>query len=188
MPKKIPSINLLKEAKNDTLEKIINWSLGVGRILVIVTELIALAAFLYRFTLDQQLVDLHSEIKQRELIVSQFKKQEDEYRNLQERLSVISNYSTITEKRGKIYEDIIGFAPAGLTFNQISLFEDSLSIEVNINSVSPLTSFVNSLKSYPAIESVSIDKIESKTANAIITVGITTVLKPIPNKYAVEDK
>lgn len=188
MQKKIYSINLLKESKNDALEKIINWSLGVGRILIIVTELIALTTFLYRFTLDQQLVDLHSEIKQKEAIINQFKKQEDEYRNLQERLSLISNFSTITEKREKIYEDIFSFAPAGLKFNQISLFENSLSIEVSINSVSSLTSFINSLKSSPEIESVSVDKIESKTANAVIVVGITTVLKPIPNKYAIEDK
>src|SRR3989344_7268057 len=173
MPKKFVSINLIKDQKSDLLERIINWSLGVGRILIIVTELIALGAFLWRFGLDQQLVDLHTEIKQKQAIVSAFKKNEDEYRNLQERLSLASNFSVFTEKKQKIFEDIINFAPPGLVFNQISLIGERVSMEININSVLPLSNFIDSLKSYPEIESISIDKIESKTKSAVITVGIS---------------
>lgn len=187
MLKKSASINLVKKPKSESLEKAIDWSLGIGRILVIVTELVAFIAFLYRFSLDQQIVDLHTEIKQKQAIVSTFKKNEDEYRNLQERLSIASNFSVATEKKQKIYEDIINFAPSGLVFNQLSLTENRISMEININSVLPLSNFIDSLKSYPAIESISIDKIESRTASAVITVGVSAVLKPIPNQYAIKN-
>src|SRR3989304_6477281 len=188
MLKKSASINLVKRPKSEALEKAIDWTLGIGRILVIVTELIAFIAFLYRFSLDQQLVDLHTEIKQKQAIVSTFKKNEDEYRNLQERLSLASNFSVFTEKRQKIFEDIINFAPPGLVFNQISLIGERVSMEININSVLPLSNFIDSLKSYPEIESISIDKTESKTKSAVITVGISAVIKPIPNQYAIKNK
>ena len=97
MAKNSASINLLRNNKKDTIEHIINWAVTIGRILVVVVELAALAAFLYRFTLDNQLQDLHSKIKQEQTIIELQKKNEDTYRNLQNRLSLISSFT----KNGK---------------------------------------------------------------------------------------
>ena len=93
MPNKFGSINLVKSDKGETVERVINWLLSIGRILVIVTELVALGAFLWRFGLDQQLIDLHSKIKQKQAIVEAFKKNEEEYRNLQDRLSIAASFA-----------------------------------------------------------------------------------------------
>jgi hypothetical protein len=181
------SINLIKDQKGDLVERIINWSLTIGRALVIVTELIAFIAFLWRFGLDQQLVDLHTQIKQKEAIVSAFKKNEDEYRNLQDRLDIASSYSIIVDKRVAAFEDILGFPSEGVTINKIGLNQDAVVIEINVNSVSSLSDFVNTLKADSRVESVSIDKIETKTSSAVIVVGITITLKPLPNKYATKN-
>ncbi|KKP80404.1 MAG: hypothetical protein UR81_C0030G0006 [Candidatus Levybacteria bacterium GW2011_GWB1_35_5] len=183
MPKKFVSINLIKDQKSDLVERIINWSLGVGRILIIVTELIALGAFLWRFGLDQQLVDLHTEIKQKQAIVSAFKKNEEEYRNLQDRLAISSNFTQTSAKRVQVYKDILALTASGIIFSKISLDSNRLVIEINADSVSSLSNFTNSLKAYPEIEAVSIDKIETKTSSAVIVVGISADLKPIPNEY-----
>ena len=177
MVKKAASINLLKKDKNETLEQIINWSLTIGRVLVIVVELVALGAFLYRFTLDNQLQELHTNIKQKQEIVAFQKENEDTYRNLQDRLTIISSFATKGSETTKIFKDIVGFAPNGMTFTNVNLFEGGIRIEANVTSVEPLTVFVNALKTYPATDTVSIDKIENKTASAIITVSITVTFK-----------
>lgn len=187
MPKKFVSINLIRDQKSDLLERIINWSLGVGRILIIVTELVALGAFLWRFGLDQQLVDLHTEIKQKQAIVSAFKKNEDEYRNLQDRLSLASNFTLVQEKRIQVYNEILDLATTGITFNKLSLTSDRLVMEITVDSVSSLSNFTNALKTYPQIESVSIDKIETRTSSAVIVIGISAELKPVPNEYEIND-
>lgn len=188
MAKKTISINLIKDQQSDLLERVINWSLSVGRALVIITELITLAAFLWRFGLDQQLIDLHTQIKQKQAIVSAFKKNEDEYRNLQNRLSIASNFTVSGEKEIQTYQDILKLSTPGITFNKVSSSGDIISMEINATSVSALSSFVNSLKSYSAIDSVSIDKIETKTSNGVIVIGITIGLKAIQNQYANEIK
>lgn len=177
MAKKSASINLLKNDRNETLSQIINWALTIGRVLVIVVELVALTAFLYRFSLDNQLSDLHTRIKQQQAIVASQKKNEDTYRNLQERLTITSNLADTGEKNVKVFKDIMGFVPNGMTFNSVSLFENGIRIEANVNSVIPLSSFINSLKSYPEADTVSIDKIENKTSSAVITVSISVTLK-----------
>ncbi len=186
MPKTFSSINLIKDQKGDLIERVINWALSMGRILVIATELIALAAFLWRFGLDQQLIDLHTQIKQKQVIVAAFKKNEDEYRNLQDRLAIASNYAGVGSKKIEIYKNILSLASADVIFNKISLSNDTVSAEVNVTSVNALTTFVSALKKDSAIQSVSIDKIETKTSSAVIVVGISAVLKPIATKYETE--
>ena len=172
-----PSINLLGNRKESIFDKFIDWALTIGRLVVILTEVIALSAFLYRFTLDRQLIDLHSKIKQEAAIVGYLKDKENTYRNLQDRLSVASMFSDSLGKRGKTLSDIIELATGGMTFNQLVLSENYVKIDANFQYISSLKNFVNSLKSYPAIESVSIDRIGNKLSNALVTVSITANLK-----------
>ncbi|OGH02964.1 MAG: hypothetical protein A2798_00870 [Candidatus Levybacteria bacterium RIFCSPHIGHO2_01_FULL_37_17] len=186
MPNKFGSINLVKSDKGETVERVINWLLSIGRILVIVTELVALGAFLWRFGLDQQLIDLHSKIKQKQAIVEAFKKNEEEYRNLQDRLSIAASFADSSQKKLNVYSEILQLAPEGIAFTQLSKSSNTLSMEMNVNSVSALSSFVAALKSNPNIESISIDKIETKTNKAVILVGISAEIKAIQNKYATQ--
>jgi hypothetical protein len=187
MAKEPFSIDLLQKQKGKNIDRVINWSLTIGRVLVIVTEFVALAAFLYRFSLDQQLIDLHTKIKQEQAIVAYFKKNEDTYRNLQNRLSLASSLISTETKREKIFEDVLGFAPQGLTFNTVSLYPDRVQIQADINSVNSLSVFVNALRSYPPVANVSIDKIENKTSASVITVTITASLKPEDTVNATTD-
>lgn len=177
MQKTLPSINLLKR-KTNLIDRFITWALTVGRLLVILTEIVALSAFIYRFSLDRQLIDLHSKITQEQAIVNYLKDNEEKYRNLQDRLATAANYSTLGINRLKIFNDIVGFTPTGMSFNNLSLYENRIRIDANVDSVSSLSIFVNSLKNYPAIDTVSIDKIENKPSSAVITISITALLKP----------
>lgn len=171
------SINLLREEKNQTINEVLNWALGAGRILIILVEIIALSAFLYRFILDNQLQDLHSKIKQEQEVVLLQKDNEKKYRNLQERLSLVSSLSQKGVRTTKIYKDIIGFAPPGMTFSSLTLTGGILEIKANVNSAYPLSLFIKSLKAYPSVAAVVIDKIENKTSNGFINVGISVTLK-----------
>ena len=176
MPKKA-GINLLNTKHSSFLERFINWTLTVGRIVVILTELIALGAFLYRFSLDQQLIDLHSKIKQEQAIVAYLKDSEATYRNLQDRLSVASNFSAAGNERVKVFKDLIAFAPPGIIFDDFNLTYNRVKISTEVYSVSSLSSFVDSLKKYSSVEKVSIDKIENQASSGTLAVTINATLK-----------
>lgn len=177
MPKKSGSINLLNTRQKSFFEQFINWALTIGRLVVIATELIALGAFLYRFSLDQQLIDLHSKIKQEQAIVSYLKDSEATYRNLQDRLSVASQFGDYGASRVKIFNDIVGFAPSGISFSDFNFSEDRIRINADVISVDALSSFVNSIKSYYLTDSVVIEKIQNKPSNGTVAVTITMMLK-----------
>lgn len=177
MAKNSAPINLLRNNNKETIEHVINWAVTIGRVLVIVVELAALTAFLYRFTLDNQLEGLHTDIKSKQAIVVSLKKSEDTYRNLQDRLVVAASFSKSAKNSVKIFKDVVSFAPNGMTFNTITLSSTGIHIEANVNSVFPLSLFIGKLKSYSLIDTVSLDKIENKTSSAVISVGISTTFK-----------
>lgn len=178
MPTKPHSINLLKNKETDFFGEFIKWTLTIGRLVVIITELIALSAFIYRFSLDRRLIDLRSEIKQKQTIIAAQKDSEAKYRDLQDRITLALNFSNLSEERHKILNDILSFTPQGMTLNNLSLDKDKINVDANVRAVSSLALFVNSLKNYPNIDTISIDNIENRPQTNFIIVGITVTLKP----------
>ncbi len=172
-----PTINLFRNKNKNFLDRFIKWALVVGRVVVITTEAIALSAFLYRFSLDQQLIDLNDKIVQKQTLVKLLKNSEDTFRNLQDRLTAASEITNAGKQTVTLFTDIINFSSPDITFNNLFLSENQVRINANVQSVSTLTNFVNTLRENPKIQSVSIDKIESKRTNAIIIVSITATTK-----------
>lgn len=177
MVKKSTSINLIKTDKNELVNQVINWALTIGRILIIVVELIALSAFLYRFILDNQLRDINSRIKQEQQILSIQQRKEATYRNLQERLSLEASIMNQGKEKTKLITDILALSPEGINFTSLTYSKNQMNIQLNTTSVFPLNIFINSLREYPLTDSISIDTIENHTASATITVGLTINFK-----------
>src|SRR5581483_5458401 len=158
-----PSINLAKNRGEKLSDRILAFALSIGRDLVIVTEAVALGAFLFRFGLDRQLVDLHDKIKQEQAIVALLKNNEATYRNLQDRLLVENTLDNASTTSVALYKAIYNMIPSDMSLTSLLLSDTSVTVQGDLSSLISLSDFVKKLKSYPAVESVSIDKIENKT-------------------------
>ena len=176
MPNNFPSINLIKNKQIPLFDKFMNWALTAGRLIVIITEVVAVSAFIYRFSLDERLIDLHSAIKQKQTLISLLRQDEDKYRNLQDRIALASTLSEKNTKTNKIVLDIIELIPQGARIDSLTFNKDRITINANTNSVSSLTDFINLLKDYPDVKSLSIDNIENKPLVGL-SVTVTTMLK-----------
>lgn len=176
MPESGPSINLVKNKQIPLLDRFMNWALRVGRLIVIFTEIVAVAAFIYRFSLDEKLVELHSAIKQKQTLISLLKNDENKYRNLQTRLALASSSSEKIDRTNRIIKDIIDLMPQGAKIDDLTLNKDRVNINVNITSISSLTSLTSSLKNYPEIKSINVDNIENKPSTGLL-VDISVLLK-----------
>lgn len=173
MENKPPLINLLKEKREKFLDKFITWMLTFGRLVVILTETIALLSFLYRFSLDRKLVDLHERIAQKEAIIRLQQANEEKYRDIQDRLTIVSEFAKYGPTTNKILTDVINLSPDDFTFNNLVLSNNNLQIDGRARSVATIKKLLNGLKSYPLTSSVSLNRIENKTASATILVSIT---------------
>ncbi|MBI4079382.1 MAG: hypothetical protein HY429_03745 [Candidatus Levybacteria bacterium] len=173
----LPAINLFKGRQQHLADKIINWALSVGRVIVIVAEAVALSAFLYRFSLDRELIDLNDKIEQRLAIVDRAKNTEGAFRNLQERLTVIKNLSASGKEVVSLMQVVYSLAPSGFVINDLSILEDKVKIDASVQSPLLITTFVKELKKYPSIINVSLDRIENKTSSAKIGIVLSAQLK-----------
>ncbi len=176
MENKSPSINLLRKEEGK-FDSFITWSLTVGRIVVILTEAIAFSAFLYRFSLDRQLIDLNDKIKVKQKTLDSLKNDEQTYRNLQQRLATISKIKDQAPEATKTLSEVLTLTPSDLFVTSFNLSPTSMSIKANTPSTDSLAKFIANLKSYKRVASVSIDKIEDKTSSSTIIVLVTAILK-----------
>src|SRR3989344_1024753 len=170
------SINLVRTHLG-LFDQFIKWALSIGRVVVILVELVALTAFLYRFSLDRQIIDFRGKIKQEQAVLTFLKPREEKYRNLQERLNLASQFTNENNERIKAIEDVISFMPEGMSLNSFSLSKEGIRLTADISTISSLREFTEKLKAYEKVESVSIDKIENRPSNALISVTLTIGIK-----------
>lgn len=171
------SINLATKRKPHFEEIFFSWAIGIGRALIILTETIALGAFLYRFSLDENLSTMHDKIAQDSNIVQFFSHNENTYRNLHSRLSLASNILTSQNTISKLYQDTINILPSNITIRTLTFSQDSMKIDITTQSLNSLSNFIQNIKEYPLVSGVSIDTLENKTANAIINTSISVQFK-----------
>jgi Tfp pilus assembly protein PilN len=176
MRKKLPTINLLRNQEKSPLEKFLNWAFTVGRVIVIVTESIALSAFAYRFVLDKEIIDLRDKIKQEQIIVTLSQQNEEKFRNLQNRLA-LANRLEEKQQKTTFLASLLKIATNRASFTKIDIGENSLLLEGVAASIGTLSDFARELRSLPLVASVSINTIQANTTERTIRFTISAVLK-----------
>lgn len=176
MEKPAPSINLLHDRTESLADKFLKWALSVGRTIVIVTEIIALSAFLYRFSLDRKIVDLKDEIEQKQLIVEGFENEEVQFRNLQDRINAAKRLDAKSAETTSLLHQIVELATGRIRFNSLSVTEDVIRIDGETPSTAQLNYFIKQLKQHPKVKRVSLDKLDNKTSRSTIEIGVSAYL------------
>lgn len=174
---KMPSINLVKGRSGTYIDRFMNWALSVGRLVVILTETIALAIFLTRFSYDRQISDLHTSIKRNQAVIQAYGEQEAKYRNLQDRIAAIAKLQNQGSTLVASLKDIILNEPNGVSIEQIAMEPDAIKVEGTFRSPTALGDFVKMLQENPAIASISLERVEDKTTSAVIFASITAKVK-----------
>lgn len=176
MPNNLPSINLVKDKEIPLSGRFVDWALTIGRTIVIITEIIAIATFVYRFSLDERLANLHSLTKEKQTKISSMKNDENKYRNLQDRIALAATFS---EKGIKASQSITNFGkliPDQAEIDNLNFNKNQVNMVISVNSVSLLADLINSLKNYSDVKSISIDNIENKPTVGL-SVSMTILLK-----------
>jgi len=106
-------VNLLPEKgfTSTTTGRVLTWILSTFRIIVIVTEIIVMIAFLSRFWLDAQNTDLSEEIEQKKAILVASADFEKEFRQTQERLQIYSGLTLNKVQNSSVISQITKLVP-----------------------------------------------------------------------------
>lgn len=128
-------INLIpqNEFEHSNLGRIITWAVSSFRVMVIVTELIVMSAFLSRFWLDARSSDLSDKIKILSSQITAYTEIEKEFRSVQTRLNIAKTLFG-EQQITKILQDISLKVPEDSFLYSINITGDKLQIRaISIN-------------------------------------------------------
>lgn len=156
------NINLIGKPKDNFGTDFLKWGVNVGRILVVVTELIALIALGYRFYIDRKIIDLHDQIKREQLYVVSQSAKEENYRSIQNRLDVIKKTEENTNIKLTIIDQIVSLIKDGaFSSTNITVDQAAIRLEGTAFSIIPVNNFIDTLKENKDVVSISLEDVTS---------------------------
>ncbi len=162
MPDLKIKIDLSGKTKEKFSDIFFKWSINVGKIIIIGTELLALGAFSYRFYIDRKIVDLHDEIKKEEILVKSQEKNELLYRELQQKLESVKNITEETKSKITILQNILDSKKNSyFTTKSLSINGNTIVIEGTAFSIFSINSFIEEIKKDPMVIAIDLSEIES---------------------------
>jgi len=170
MPKD-KAINLLPQEEFDAsiLGRTLKWAIGTFRIIVIVTEMIVMGAFLSRFWLDAQNSDLSGSIKVKSAQIVAQTEIEKEFRDTQSRLNLVKQLKQAAPPSQKV-DAIASKLPPDVSLTTVSVLENSVQVKGSSASEFGIAQFIANLKADPSFKSVDLGQINSSESNLAQTV------------------
>jgi Tfp pilus assembly protein PilN len=165
MPKN-KAINLLPQQEFDVsmLGRTLKWAMGTFRIIVIVTEMIVMAAFLSRFWLDAQNSDLTNSIKIKAAQITAQASVEKEFRDVQSKLTIIKEIGSGTKPSQRI-EAITSKLPSGVNLTNVSVLENTAQVKGTSANELGIAQFIANLKADPSFKTVNLGQVGSSENN-----------------------
>lgn len=159
------SINLLpRDAfENSTLGVILEWSLVFGKWAVILTQLVVMGAFLYRFTLDRSLTDLRKAIAKDVAVIKSYDQIEQDFTLAQKQVNSAKNTLASQDLIQKTFADIGRITPSEVWYDRVTITPTTLSLTAYAASLPAFGQFLMAVQKDPSYSGVRIGKLESST-------------------------
>lgn len=177
--KKREEVNLLpqEEFAASTLGRVLTWLLTTFRVLVILTEIIVVSAFLSRFWLDAKSTDLNDEIKQKQAIIASYSSFEKNWNNLQRKITVLLPLTIKEKPISALLSQIATFVPQEINLLSISISNKDEKVEIRGESISekPIAQFIANLTAINELSGVSLSQVVTQSNTQTIEFSLKAV-------------
>jgi len=168
--KKQKQINLIPQDQFESsgFGRVLKWILSSFRIIVIVTELVVMSAFLSRFWLDARNSDLNDEIDVGSSQVLAYQEIEKEFRSIQKRLATAK--SVYSEARVTSYfNEVSNKMPSEISLISVSNNENQISIKASTTSEEKIAEFLVNLEESKNLVNIKLSQVTSNIDNSALT-------------------
>lgn len=161
-----PKINLLpqNEFEASILGRILRWLLSSFRIIVIITEMLVMGAFLSRFWLDARNSDLNETIEEKIAIISAYNDIETEFRAAQKKIEVFSSLSKESSKSESL-NLLVSLLPPEVRLKTFGVTENSFQISGISASEQGIFQYLANLRAQKQFAKVELEQLGSDKEN-----------------------
>ena len=140
------SINLLSEKEKPILDRVMYFFLNYLRYIIIITQLVVIGVFFYRFQIDQRIVDLKESVDQKKEIVQVVLPLLKEADIIDRRSNEANNIFKKQEKFNYMLKYFLSQFPASINIMSLEVNHDSLKATGNALDARQLQAFYALLK------------------------------------------
>ncbi|MDO8503691.1 MAG: PilN domain-containing protein [bacterium] len=162
------NLAILEGFENTTLGRIVKWALSAGRTVVVLTELLVILAFLSRFWLDRQIVDLNEQNAAREAQVKAQSSFEAQFRQSQNQISEFEKLIKSKQGVAETVQDVAKLLPSDVSLVTISFTEGKFQLHGVALSEGGLAGFVKALEGSGKYAGATIKDIALGTGGATL--------------------
>jgi len=173
--KKELKINLIpkEDFSATTAGRVIAWILSTFRIIVIVTEILVMLAFISRFWLDAQNTDLTEVIKQKQAVLVASSSFENQFKDTQARLKIFSEYSIGEGEIPKLINAVSSRLPSDVVLDSISVSKEGMIISGLSTNETSIQQLIVNLYEEEAIDEVLLQEVTYESDSQLLKFKIT---------------
>lgn len=157
------SINLLPRDAFETsaIGIVLEWSLVFGKWAVIVTQLIVMGAFLYRFTLDRTLTDLGKKIAKDVAVIKSYEQVERDFSLAQKQVIQAKAAMDSQKLVLKTLNTLEQITPTDVWYDRITLTPSAITVNALSASLPGFGRYLTAVQTNPLFTGIRVGKIES---------------------------
>ncbi|EKE06365.1 MAG: hypothetical protein ACD_19C00016G0038 [uncultured bacterium] len=163
-------INLIPqdEFEKSSLGRILKWALSTFRIMVIITELVVMSAFLSRFWLDAKNSDLNENINNNKSQIIAYKNVEEEFRSIQKRISIVKSIY-LEPKISSTVSYVSNLVPQDTILTSFSDIDRQITIKASSFSEKSVAQFLVNLEEGKSLTDIKLSQVSSNIDNNELT-------------------
>lgn len=156
------SINLLPRDsfESSTLGVVLEWALAFGKWAVIVTQLVVMLTFLWRFGLDRKLTNIRRDIAQEVAVVNSYSELEEEFTLAQRSVNYAKKSIDRQEEVVELIELVQSVTPSDVWYERFSLSPTTITITAYSSSLNGFSRYLSALQHEPRFIGVNVASIE----------------------------
>ena len=169
-------INLMPKKETPLVEKVFYFALNYLRYIIVITQLVVIGVFFYRFQIDQKIIDLKEAVDQKKEIVNIVLPLLNEASRIDKKTTEIEKIIENQNSFSSMIAYLLSVFPETVTLTNLESNNYSLKITGVANNPKHLQSFYNLLKSQKKFNLVEFQTIKKLDAGYGFTIAL--------NKYA----
>lgn len=156
------NIDLLPQKElGGTLGSTVHWVLTVGRYLIILTEIIALATFGLSLKLTVDKNNLNKKVQEQQAVIDSQSDFETEFREVQSKLDNIKKIRSQHFSNNKAIDEFVKLLPKGLSLTTLSIEGKELKFSGKFPTAAQLHTLIKSFNESDKITQLSIDDLKT---------------------------
>ncbi len=140
------NINLIGEEKTSFFDKALYFFLNYLRYILVITQLVVIAVLFYRFSIDQNIIDLKDSIAQKKEIMTVVGPLTAEAKRINDQIDLVKNVFALQTTFSDELQYLFSLFPQSVTANQINIANTGISITGNSTNLNDLQLFYLRLK------------------------------------------